>query len=122
MDKPERFVTELITIPKVRDVLGCWLFLLDFAETSAPLAKHFGCLIDACNLARTNASLRKTLGIVLAVGNFLNGGSARGQADGFALDALEALASTKDVTNTITLLDYVTMYVTKPFSNNCPQV
>lgn len=47
---------------------------------------------------------------MLAVGNYLNGGSARGQADGFNLEALESLNSTKDVSNTITLLEYITTY------------
>ena len=37
-------------------------------------------------------------GIILAVGNFLNGGTNRGQADGFDLESLAKLEGIKDAT------------------------
>jgi Formin Homology 2 Domain len=95
----------------VKDLLSCWQFLQEFLETTAPLGKHFRCIIDSCQLTRSSSGLRKALGTVLAVGNYMNGGSARGQADGFALEALDLLSSTKDVTNSISLLEYVAMYL-----------
>eukprot|EP00971_Amphidinium_carterae_P049270 971054-Amphidinium_carterae.1 len=40
--------------------------------------------------------LPSLLGIVLAVGNYLNGGTSRGQADGFDLETLTKLDAIKD--------------------------
>ena len=37
-------------------------------------------------------------GIILAVGNFLNGGTNRGQADGFDIESLAKLEGIKDAT------------------------
>lgn len=110
LDKPERFALEIVTIPRVKDILTCWLYLQDFSETTSPLTKNFLSIIDSCQIARSSSGLRKVLGTILAVGNYLNGGSARGQADGFNLEALETLGNTKDVNNTMSLLDYITMY------------
>ena len=38
------------------------------------------------------------LGIILAVGNYLNGGTNRGQADGFDIESLAKLEGIKDAT------------------------
>jgi hypothetical protein len=56
---------------------------------------------------RDSEALQKILGTVLAVGNYLNGGTAKGQADGFEIDALLKVTMVKDSTNRVTLLDYV---------------
>lgn len=45
--------------------------------------------------------------IELVLSNYLNGGTNKGQADGFNLEALSKLSSTKDAENKSTLLDYV---------------
>ena len=41
-------------------------------------------------------NLRNVLGIVLAVGNYLNGGTNRGQADAFDLETFGKLEGIKD--------------------------
>lgn len=47
-------------------------------------------------------SVREVMGLVLALGNYMNGGSrARGQADGFGLEILPKL---KDVKSRVKLL------------------
>lgn len=63
LDKPERFALEIVSIPRVKDILVCWLYLLDFAETTTPLNTHFRSIIDSCHLARSSSGLRKVLGI-----------------------------------------------------------
>jgi hypothetical protein len=48
---------------------------------------------------------RKVLGIILACGNYMNGGNMqRGQADGFAIDILSKLKDVKSKDNSLTLL------------------
>lgn len=48
-----------------------------------------------------------TLALVLSIGNYLNGGTNRGQADGFDISALALLENTKDSENKINLVDYI---------------
>lgn len=76
--------------------------------------------ISACKISRSSSGLRKVLGTVLAVGNYMNGGTARGQADGFTIDALDSMATTKDATNTTTLLDFVCSIVCTRYGIDLP--
>ena len=50
--------------------------------------------------------LKKLMEIILAVGNYLNGESARGGAWGFSIKYLPRLRDTKSSDNTKTLLTY----------------
>lgn len=43
----------------------------------------------------TSKSLQTVIGLVLAFGNFMNGGTNRGQADGFGLEILPKLKDVK---------------------------
>jgi formin 2 len=53
-------------------------------------------------------SLKTVLSLILALGNFMNGGNrARGQADGFGLEILAKLRDVKSKDNSITLLHYI---------------
>lgn len=61
----------------------------------------------------TSGSVSKVLGIILALGNYMNGGNrTRGQADGFAIDILPKIKDVKSKDNSLTLLYYVVkMYI-----------
>ena len=54
------------------------------AELAAPLAD----LAAACTALAGALGLRAVLGMVLALGNYMNGGTGRGQADGFMITDL----------------------------------
>jgi hypothetical protein len=116
LDKPERFVLEIFSIPRVRELLDCWLFQLECTEAVRNLQSSIDSIAEACKATRSSPALRKTLGTVLAVGNYMNGGTARGQADGFTIDALDTLATTKDTTNSGTLLDYIAYVLSTRYS------
>lgn len=47
----------------------------------------------------TNDTLFKVLGMALAVGNIMNGGTTKGQSDGFEVVVITKIASTKDNNN-----------------------
>ena len=51
--------------------------------------------------------LKRMLEVVLALGNYLNGGTVRGGAHGFRLETLLKLQSIKSTDNAITLLNYL---------------
>ena len=51
---------------------------------------------DACEEIKSNKNFKLILSIILGLGNILNGGSNRGQADGFGMDLLKKLPGIKD--------------------------
>ena len=53
-------------------------------------------MISACDEIKSNKHFKLILSIILGLGNILNGGSTRGQADGFSLDLLNKLPGVKD--------------------------
>jgi len=54
-----------------------------------------GVLTRAVQVLDGSAPLKNFLGVVLTVGNYMNGGTNRGQADGFGVDALGKLSTVK---------------------------
>lgn len=66
-------------------------------------------------MLKSSKEVTNVLGLVLAFGNYMNGGNvARGQADGFELDILPKLKDVKCKDNSTNLLHYlVTIYVKK---------
>ncbi|EGG14163.1 actin binding protein [Cavenderia fasciculata] len=107
LDRPERWILEMHSVQFLKERLRCWLFTIEFNETITNLSNSFQLLSKACTDAKANESLRKILGIVLVLGNHMNGGSSRGQADGFNLEILDTLSTTKDVDGKQTLLEYI---------------
>jgi len=57
---------------------------------------------------KQSRKLTQILQVCLAIGNYLNGSTFRGEAYGFKLDALNKLAETKAADGTTTLLHYIT--------------
>ena len=55
---------------------------------------------------RESQALPPIFGLLLALGNHLNGGSSKGQADGFALEDLGKMSVFKDNSNESNLLEY----------------
>lgn len=57
----------------------------------------------------TSEKIRHLLGIILLAGNYLNGGTSRGRADGFSIDALAQIRTVKTRRGGIqqTLVDYL---------------
>ena len=64
------------------------------------------------------------LGIVLYVGNYLNGGTPRGRADGFALDTLVLMRTVKmsQGDKAGTLVDYLTGQMERAYSGDLQRV
>jgi hypothetical protein len=53
-------------------------------------------MVPACKELKENKHFHKVLLAILSLGNIMNGGTAKGQADGFSLDLLPKLAGIKD--------------------------
>lgn len=100
----------LIGIPRFQLRLKVWDFVNSFeekflhvAEDVKGISKGRDCLLSSmrmrCGLSASShfgqRGGRHLLGVALHAGNFLNGGTPRGRADGFAMDALLQLRTVK---------------------------
>jgi len=93
---PERYMWYISRVPAFMARVECWSFLCTFNELAAGLSHalvEFQRVVDAF---KASEALPHLLSLVLAVGNYLNGGTGRGQADGFDLETLGKLDGVKD--------------------------
>ncbi|MGH0176324.1 UNVERIFIED_CONTAM: hypothetical protein FKN15_072561 [Acipenser sinensis] len=96
LDKPEQFLFELSQIPNFSARVFCILFQSTFTESIATILRKLAILQKVCSTLEGSKRVMQVLGLVLAFGNFMNGGNrTRGQADGFALDILPKLKDVK---------------------------
>lgn len=123
LDKPEQFLYDLSHIPHFVDRVFCLAFQNSFRENVSSMEAKLTNLNSICEWLMTSLELQDLLALVLAMGNYMNGGSAtRGQADGFELDVLCKLRDVKSRDTSITLLHYiVTKYIQTHEENlQCP--
>ena len=79
--------------------------LLLRAERASEIEKVLQTTSAAVAAVRSCKALRPVLSILVSLGNRLNAGTLRGQADGFAIADLGKTCVTKDNTNAISLLE-----------------
>uniref|UniRef100_A0A2K5RL64 Formin 2 n=1 Tax=Cebus imitator TaxID=2715852 RepID=A0A2K5RL64_CEBIM len=71
------------------------------------------------NTLKNGPGVMQVLGLVLAFGNYMNGGNkTRGQADGFGLDILPKLKDVKSSDNSRSLLSYIVSYYLRNFDED----
>jgi len=87
-DDAEAFVLRLSRVPSFAARLQLWAFENGFQE-------HFGMfdaaateVTAACQALQTSPRIRRLLSLALSLGNYLNAGTSRGRADGFAAESL----------------------------------
>ena len=95
-DKGETYLVKLNQIPNHQVKLKIWSLINKFEEKAPGLSESLEFLVPACNEIKSNKHFGLILSIILGLGNILNGGSIRGQADGFSLDLLSKLPGIKD--------------------------
>ncbi|XP_050541260.1 protein cappuccino-like [Daktulosphaira vitifoliae] len=108
LDKPELFLLELSEIPHFGDRVACLIFQSDFNDALNSIASKLNNMKATSRFLITSESLKKVLAIILALGNYMNGGNRqRGQADGFGLEILPKLRDVKSKDNSMTLLHFI---------------
>ncbi|KAJ8309312.1 hypothetical protein KUTeg_014186 [Tegillarca granosa] len=115
LDKPEQFLYELHQIPDYGERIFCFIFQQSFQESMSVIDNKITNIKMTAETLVKGRSLRYILGLILAVGNYMNGGNrTRGQADGFGLEILPKLKDVKSKDNRTSLLNFiVTQYVKK---------
>lgn len=119
LDKPEQFLHQLSLIPNFSGRVFCILFQSSFSECMSSLLRKLDLLQRVCKTLKDCETVKKVLGLVLAFGNFMNGGNrTRGQADGFSLDILPKLKDVKSSDSTKSLLSYIIAYYLRHFDED----
>lgn len=98
-EKQEEFIVGLSKIEACKVKLSIWKFTLEYQENYEGVLTVVKATKLACQEIKENVYVNKIFSYVLAIGNILNGGSTKGQADGFSLEILPKLNSIKDINN-----------------------
>ncbi|XP_045917877.1 formin-1-like isoform X3 [Micropterus dolomieu] len=116
LDKPEQFLYELSQIPDFEGRAHCIIFQSVFLDTISSIRRKVEIILNVCKDLLDCSRLRDIMGLVLAFGNYMNGGNrTRGQADGFGLEILPKLKDVKSRDNRTNLVDYVVLYYLRNF-------
>ena len=95
-DKGESYLVKINDIPNHQTKLKIWSLTNKFEEKVPGLSESLEYMVSACDEIKNNKYFKLILSIILGLGNILNGGSIRGQADGFSMDLLNKLPGIKD--------------------------
>ncbi|KAM6898604.1 formin-2-like [Lycodopsis pacificus] len=119
LDKPEHFLHQLSLIPNFSGRVFCILFQSSFSECMSSIMRKLDTLQRVCKALQDSPTVKQVLGLVLAFGNFMNGGNrTRGQADGFTLDILPKLKDVKSSDGMKSLLSYIVAYYLRHFDED----
>ena len=95
-DKGEKYLIQINDIPNHKIKLKIWSITNKFEEKLPGITESLEYMKSACEEVKNNKHFNLVLSIILGLGNILNGGTNRGQADGFSMDLLKKLPGTKD--------------------------
>lgn len=70
----------VMDIPNLAERLSCVLFKRNFDASVTQIRHHLGLMSSAAKEVRDSADFKLLLQFVLAVGNFMNSGTAKGAA------------------------------------------
>ncbi|XP_068577786.1 formin-like [Cebidichthys violaceus] len=119
LDKPEQFLYELSQIPDFASRAQCIIFQSVFLDTISSVRRKVEIISHVSKELLECNSLRDVMGLVLAFGNYMNGGNrTRGQADGFGLEILPKLKDVKSRDNSMNLVDFVVIYYLRNFDKH----
>ena len=93
-------------IPAYAERIDGMIFTLTFSEQSEELRCQLCKVSKAFAEIASSTKLRQIFETILAVGNYLNGTTARGGAWGFTLTTLDKIYDLKSQDTKTTLLDY----------------
>ncbi|EFA77748.1 actin binding protein [Heterostelium album PN500] len=112
LGKPEQFLYEMSKVTRINEKLDCFIFKQKLRSQIEELSPDVQVLLKASNELKESKHFQKLLEIILSLGNFINGGTPRGDVYGFKLDSLSSLAEMRSpVDNKITLLVWLIQFL-----------
>ena len=97
--RAEEYLIGLYIIKNSKEKLEIWEFLNHFSEEYDNISEMIKYNEKAIDLLAKNKFIPIIFSYILSVGNILNGGTNKGQADGFNIDVLSKLNNIKDKNN-----------------------
>ncbi|GAM23251.1 hypothetical protein SAMD00019534_064260 [Acytostelium subglobosum LB1] len=113
----DQFLLETLKVPKIRERLNCLQFKQQYDSVidDVMIGSKY---IETTSLALLKCSpLRQLLHLILKIGNYLNTGTNRGNADGYKLSCLLTLSTTKSFNNKTTLLHHIAQIISDKHPN-----
>lgn len=107
LTRAERFFLKLNKILHIQERLQILLFRIRSEEMLEYLGPSYDTFNVAAKEVSTSESLRSVFEMILAIGNYLNGGTSLGGAYGMKLDVLLKIADFKSADNNTTLFEYL---------------
>ncbi|OQR81867.1 formin-homology 2 domain-containing protein, partial [Thraustotheca clavata] len=109
----EKFFLEMLTIPRYTQRIKCFKFFMQFEHRVLDIQAQIDTLSAATDQVAESTRLKKILETVLAIGNYMNGGTARGGAYGFKLETLAKLHTIRSVDPKVTLMNFLARHLEK---------
>jgi len=118
LDKPDQFLWDLHCLNNFDARISCLVFRTTFGMMCEEVEIRLTNIKSCCNFLNTGQGLKKMLAVLLACGNYMNGGNKqRGQADGFAVDILPKVKDVKSKDNCDNLLGFIVRYCIKNYDD-----
>eukprot|EP00808_Paulinella_micropora_P021043 g634.t1 len=109
----ERFVLAMSAIPRLKERLELSLFKQEWTTNADRAAKSIEGVEAALEALRDAEQLKRLFTIILAFGNYMNGGNPKGGAYGFRLSTLTMLKASKSNDNKTDLLTFLVRWLGK---------
>jgi hypothetical protein len=107
LTKEERFIATMSGLKHGALRLKVWVFQLTFDEKVDEFFPHLDALTEIWSQLQKSETFLVFMGVLRGTGNFMNHGTRKAPASGFALDVLTKLKDTKDKSAQLTLFDYL---------------
>ncbi|KAI8373312.1 hypothetical protein BD560DRAFT_291277, partial [Blakeslea trispora] len=113
----EKYFRSIMYIPRLTDRISCMIFRRRFKHELNEILPELDVIQIAITELRQSARFKHVLKTVLAIGNYLNSQTIRGNALGFRLEALLKMRDTRAEaevnSNVPTLLHYLVYFLSK---------
>ena len=105
----DQFVLIISGIAAFKERIKAVIFQYNYKSDYNIIIEEINRIFKVFNVMKEDKNVRRLLEIILALGNYMNGGSFRGGAYGFTLVSLTKLADTKS--SGITFIDYIIKFI-----------
>ncbi|EFA83348.1 actin binding protein [Heterostelium album PN500] len=113
----EQFSLKINAVPSVKTRLTAMKFRFGYGPKKSDIKLDIANFRTAVKELSESTKIPKIIEIILILGNFINGGTPRGNAFGFKLNTITKLADTKSTDNKMSLINYLAKVLQKDFNS-----